>query len=102
MRLLTFSDYREDTSPIFKSLKVLKLQGIIQFNILKLIYFYFNYQLPLQAKNIFIQSESLNPYNTGGGKLRFIPHINTTYFGTKSLRFYWSFNLEQLLSKYKQ
>ena len=87
MRLLTFSDYHEDTSPIFKSLKVLKLQVIIKFSILKLIYFYFNDQLPLQVKNIFIKNESVNLYNARGGKLLFIPHISTTHFGTKSLRY---------------
>ena len=87
MRLLTFSDYREHASPIFKSLKVLKLQDIIKFSILKLIYFYFNDQLPLQVKNIFIKNESVNTYKTRGGKLLFIPHINTTHFGTISLRY---------------
>ena len=87
MRLLTFSDYREHTSPIFKSLKVLKLQDIKKFSILKHIYFYFNDQLPLQVKNIFTKTESVNPYKTRGGKLLFIPHINTTHFGTKSLRY---------------
>ena len=39
MKLLTFSDYSEHGSPIFKSLKVLKLQDVIQFTILKPIYF---------------------------------------------------------------
>ena len=87
MRLLTFSDYHEHTSPIFKSLKVLKLQDIIKFGILKIIYFYFNDQLPLQVKNIFIKNESVNPYNTRGGKLFFIPQVHTTHFGTKSLRY---------------
>ena len=75
MWFLTFSDYREYTSPILKSLNVLKLKDIIQFSILKLIYFYFNYQLPLQIQNIFIQNESVNPYNTRGGKLLFITYI---------------------------
>ena len=84
MRLLTFSDYREHTSPIFKSLKALKLQDIIKFSVLKLIYFYFNDQLSLQVKNIFTRNESVNPYNTRDGKLLFIPQINTTHFGTKS------------------
>ena len=87
MRLLIFSDCHEHTSPIFKSLKVLKLQDIIKFSILKLIYFYFNDQLPLQVKNIFIKNESVNSYKTRGGKLLFIPHITTTHFGTKSLRY---------------
>ena len=80
MRLLTFSNDHEHTSPIFKFLKNLKLQDIIKFSILKLIYFYFNDQLQLQVKNIFIK-------NTRGGKLLFISHINTTHFGTKSLRY---------------
>ena len=57
MRLLAFSNYLEHTDPIFKSLKVLKLQDIIKFSILKLIYFYFNDQLSLQIKNSFIQNE---------------------------------------------
>ena len=87
MRLSTFSDYREHTSPIFKSLKVLKLEDIIKFSILKLIYFDFNDQLPLQVKNIFIKNESVNPYKTRRGKLLFILHINTTHFCTKSLRY---------------
>ena len=76
MRLSAFSDYREYTSPILKSLKVLKLEDN-QFNILKLD------QLPLQVKNTFIKNETVNPYNTRGCKLLFIPHINTTNFGTK-------------------
>ena len=56
MRLLTFSDCREHTSPIFKSLKVLKLQDIIKFSILKLSYFYFNDQLPLQVKKVLVKT----------------------------------------------
>ena len=99
MRFLKFSDYREHTSPIFRSLKVLKLQDIIKFSILKLIYFYFNDQLLLQVKNSFIKNESVNPYKTKGGELLFIPPINTNHFGTQSL---WSLNLKQLLTKYEQ
>ena len=79
IRLLIFPAYREHTSLIFKSLKVLKLQDIIKFSILKLIYFYVNYQLRLQVKNIFIKNESV--------KLLFITQINSIHFGTKSLRY---------------
>ena len=87
IRLLIFPAYRKHTSLIFKSLKVLKLQDIIKFSILKLIYFYVNYQLRLQVKNIFIKNESVNPYNTRSGKLLFITQINSIHFGTKSLRY---------------
>ena len=87
IRLLTFSEHREHASPVFKSLKVLKLQDIIKFSILKLIYFYFKDQLQLRVKNIFIKNKSVNPYNTRSDKMLFIPHINTTHFGTKSLKY---------------
>ena len=78
--LLIFYNYGEYNCPIFKSLKVLKQQDIIKFNILQFIYFYFNDQLSLQINGIFIQNESVNSYNTRSGKLMFIPHINTTNF----------------------
>ena len=55
-----------------------------------------------KSKTFFIKNESVNPYNTRDGKLLFIPNVNTTHFGTKSLRYDWSFNLEELLSEYEQ
>ena len=66
-----------------RSLKVLKLQDITQISI----YFHVIHQLSLQVNNIFIQNESLNPDNIRDRKLLFMPHINTTHFGTKSLRY---------------
>ena len=44
-------------------------------------------QLPLEIKDIFTTNESVNPYNTRGGKLLFIPQVNTTHYGIKSLRY---------------
>ena len=116
MRFFIFSDYRKNTSSIFKSLKVLKLQDNIQFSIDPIIrggsrtaatskmqifliikldlgccssprsasdnIQYFINQLPVQVKSILIKNESANPYNTRGGKLLFIHHINTTHFDT--------------------
>ena len=42
MRLITFSEFQEHhTTPIFLNFKILKLQDIIKFNTLKLIYFYY-------------------------------------------------------------
>ena len=40
-----------------------------------------------KSKTFFIKNESVNPYNTRDGKLLFIPNVNTTHFGTKSLRY---------------
>ena len=53
MRLITFSEFEEYTTPIFKNFKKLKLQDIIKFNTLKLIYLYFKDHLPLKNKDIF-------------------------------------------------
>ena len=66
-----------------RSPKVLKLRDITQISA----YFRVIHQLSLQVNNIFIQNESLNPDNIRDGKLLFMPHINTTHFGTKSLRY---------------
>ena len=83
IRLLTFLNFLKHTSPIFKSLEVLKLQYKIQYSILNIICFYFNDQLLLQVKNIFLQNESVSPYNSRGGEVLFIPYINATHFYTK-------------------
>ena len=109
-----FSEFQEHTTPIFKNFKILKLQDIIKFNTLKLIYLYYKDQLPLKIKDIFTTNESVNPYNTRGGKLLFIPQVNTTHYGIKSLRyngpviwndFFWNTNNKNLyntgISKFK-
>ena len=67
--LLSFSERQEHTTPIFKTLKILKLHDIIQFVVFKLIYFYHIDQSPSKIKNIFTQNESINAYNTRDGKL---------------------------------
>ena len=55
MRLITFSNFQEYTKPIFKNFKILKLQDIIKFNTLKLIYLYYKNQLPLKSKIFLLQ-----------------------------------------------
>ena len=87
IRLINFSEFQEHTTPVFENFKILKLQDIIKFNTLKLIYLYYKDQLPLKIKDIFTTNESVNPYNTRGGKLLFIPQVNTTHYGIKSLRY---------------
>ena len=72
MRLITFSEFQEHTTPIFKDFK-------IKFNTLKLIYLYYKDQLPLKIKYIFTTNESLNPYNTKNENLFFLPQVNKTH-----------------------
>ena len=87
MRLLTFSGFQEHATPIFKNFLSFTLKDIIKFNILKLIYLYYNDQLQLRIKHVFITNESVYPHNTRAGKLLFIPEVNTTHNGTKLLRY---------------
>ena len=54
---------------------------------MKLIYLSCKDQLPLKIKDIFTTNESVNPYNTRGGKLIFITHTNITHCDVKSLRY---------------
>ena len=63
-----FFEIQKHTTPIFKNLKILKLQDIIKLNTLKLICLYYKDQLPLKIKDIFTRNESVNPYNTRGGR----------------------------------
>ena len=44
-------------------------------------------QLPLEINDTFNTNESVNPYNTRGGKLLYIPQVNRTHYGIKSLRY---------------
>ena len=75
--LHNISEFLEHTTPIFKNFKILKLQNIIKFDILKLIYLYCKNQLPLKIKDIFTTNESVNVCNTKGGKLFCIPLVNS-------------------------
>ena len=51
MKLITFSNFQEHTTPIFKDFKILKLQDIIKFDTLKLIYLYYKDQLTIKIKD---------------------------------------------------
>ena len=64
MRLITFTEFQENTTSILKNFKILKLQDIIKCNTSKLIYLYYKYQLPPQIKYILTTNESINLYIT--------------------------------------
>ena len=64
MRLITFTEFQENTTSILKNFKILKLQDIIKCNTSKLIYLYYKNQLPPQIKYILTTNESINLYIT--------------------------------------
>ena len=114
VRIITFSNYHEHTAPLFASLNLLKLEDIFQFQILKLIYFFYNDRLPTEIKNLFTISNSVHSHITRGHQLLFIPNVITTHYGKSSLKynapFTWNnfarsnefVNYETSISNYKK
>ena len=69
-------------------MKILTLQDIIKFIILKLIHFYYNNDQSLKlVESVFTNNESVNRYKTRCGKLFFITHVNKTHFSANLLRY---------------
>ena len=75
-------------------MKILTLQDIIKFIILKLIHFYYNNDQSLKlVESVFTNNESVNQYKTRCGKLFFITHVNKTHLSTNLLRYIGSLTL---------
>ena len=88
----SFPELQEHNTPIFRHSKILKLQDIIKFNILELIYLYYKDQLPLKIKCNFTVNAYINAYNTRGMKLLFIPQVNITHYAIIDLLFRMTFS----------
>ena len=48
VELLTFPEFQDGITSIFKNFKILKLQDIVKSNILKLIYMFYNDQFSIK------------------------------------------------------
>ena len=87
MRIMTFSEFRAHSEPLFKKLEVLKFCDSIAVNNCLFVYDYFNKTLPISFTNTFIRTDDLYEYNTrqaSTGKI-YIPRYKTTTFGLKCI-----------------
>ena len=87
MRIMTFSEFRAHSEPLFKKLQILKFRDSITVNNCLFVYDYFNNNLPTSFKNTFVKTNDLHEYPTRQattGKL-YIPSYKTTTFGLKSI-----------------
>ena len=87
MRIMTFSEFRAHSEPLFKKLEILKFQDSIVVNNCKFVYDFLNNNLPGSFNNIFIRTDELHDHTTRQattGKL-YIPSYKTTNFGLKSI-----------------
>ena len=87
MRIMTFSEFRAHSEPLFKKLEILKFQDSIVVNNCSFVYDYLNNNLPASFNNTFIRTDDLYDYKTRQattGKLH-IPSYRTTNFGLKCI-----------------
>ena len=64
VRTISRSAFDVHTDPIFKSLKLLKLENIVFLQVDKIMYIYKNGQLPESFKNMFFTGREIHNYNT--------------------------------------
>ena len=87
IRIISKSKYNAHTDPIFKEMRILKVNDMLQ---LKMILFYFDYErlaLPLNLNhNFLIQKNRIHVHNTRNSQDFRVPSTNTNY-GRLKLRY---------------
>ena len=87
MRIMTFSEFKAHSEPLFKKLQILKFSDTLLLNNCLFVYDYFHTKLPNSFNNTFTRTNNLYEYSTRQattGKL-FIPPLHTTTFGLKCI-----------------
>ena len=89
MRIINFSEFNAHTNNLFLTDKLLKLDDIIEFNLLKIIFEFKNNLLPDTLNSLFTKSTEVHSYMTRNAKKSgfFIPSIKSVKHGNKSLRY---------------
>ena len=88
LRIMNFSEFNSHTNPLFIQNRLLKLDDIIESSHLQLIFEFTNKNLHEDLCNLFNFTVDVHTHNTCVmHKGLFIPSINTSNFGNKSLRF---------------
>ena len=89
MRIMTFSDHRAHTGPIYKSLKILKLKDQISLSNCLFVYDQINNKLPKSFNSYFMTTAELYPNVTRSSKTAklFIPQVNSVRYGRQSIKY---------------
>ena len=91
VRILTFSPFNSHTHNIFKDLGILKVRDVIEMHQLKLVFDFFNCSLPSDLMTLFTPASDVHPTQVLNSSLNshlYIPRINTTTYGNKSLKYH--------------
>ena len=87
VRAVMCARYNAHTEPIFKELKILKVEDIFIARCLKFYYWYKNNELPIYFQNMFEIPIAEHPYNTREGN-RARPNQTRTIGASKCLRYF--------------
>ena len=107
---MTFSKFDEHSSPLFKTLNIIKLDDLVSYQIAIFMYKFKNRLLPLVFNNFFTEVSKVHQYNTRSAAKHsyYLPKVRTNY-GKFNIRFQapmiWNAINEQVktgsLSKFK-
>ena len=83
IRIITFSDFRAHTTPLFAKHKILKARDVIKLQQLKLIFEYKHGLLPSDLMNLFELDKNVHNHDTSSHSknLLHIPEIHTLTYG---------------------
>ena len=79
VRIITFSNYTEESRPLFKSLKILDIYELNTYLTGIFMYWYYHGNLPVYFINFFVQNESIHSYGTRSATKIHIEFKRTNY-----------------------
>ena len=85
---ITFSQYDSPSSPLFKSLQVIKFYDLVTFHIATFMYKFHNQLLPTAFHSFFTKVTNIHKYNTrlAAKQSNYLPFVRTNY-GKLNIRF---------------
>ena len=86
VRIMTFSNYTEETRPLFESLEILNIFELNTYLTAVFMYSYYHDKLPAFFNNFFITNDNLHSYNTRSVREIHI-EFNRTNYGKFSMRY---------------
>ena len=88
LRTITFSEYDSPSSPLFKSLQVIKFHDLVTFHIATFMYKFHNQLLPTAFYSFFTKVTNIHNYNTrlAAKQSYYLPSVRTNY-GKFNIRF---------------
>ena len=88
LRIITFSQYDSPSSPLFKSLQVIKFYDLVTFHIATFVYKFHNQLPPTVFHSFFTKVTNIHKYNTrlAAKQSYYLPFVRTNY-GKFNIRF---------------